>query len=190
MSIYFPINISLWLQLSKPFSHPALHQPNNFLLSLMLLSVLETSGEQTLLKAIYSANDISWHSPALYLSVQLTKQQTIWFSAPGRALCLSTKRIKKNPQTAVKLFIVNSSPFFWKARDVNKWPVWTHCFSNFLLRYSFSMTDHQFTLVLPEDITLTSYLKLKSCCLFSISSSAFFFLLIQKKLDLWNLWAQ
>lgn len=99
----------------------------------MLLSVLETSGEQTLLKAIYSANDISWHSPALYLSVQLTKQQTIWFSAPGRALCLSTKRIKKNPQTAVKLFIVNSSPFFWKARDVNKWPVWTHCFSNFPL---------------------------------------------------------
>lgn len=54
----------------------------------------------------------------------------------------------------------------------------------------FLLYDHQFTLVLPEDITLTTYLILKSCCLFSMSSSAFFFLLFQKKMDLWKLWSQ
>lgn len=44
----------------SPGNHSvAQHQTNNFLLSLMLLSVLETSGEQTLSKAIYSENDIS-----------------------------------------------------------------------------------------------------------------------------------
>ena len=47
---------------------------------------------------------------------------------------------------------------------MKKWPVWV-LFAFLIFILNFFLYDHQFTQVMPEDITLTHYLKWKSCCL-------------------------